>query len=213
MVGRLSYLSPLNRYIGQVTDKLKLQPDQSPQDDFALVDSCRKGHEKAFEQLLRKYQKLVLNVVYQMTRNHEQARDLTQETFLRAYRSLNSFKRGSSFRPWLLTIARNATLNHIRRERGKDSLDEIMEDNSALEPVSPLNVEDDVEMRLTQQDLFAALELLPLKQREVFVLRYQHDLTYDEIGEITALSLSSVKSLLFRARENLRKSLCDTSLR
>lgn len=191
----------------QVKERLNINAQAGAEDDFALVSRSRKGDDKAFETLVRTYQKLVYNVIYQMTRDHDATRDLTQETFLRAYRALPGFQADRSFKPWLLTIARNATLNHLRRVRGQDSLDELMESNSAMEPAARQSVEEEVEVRLSTSALNQALDDLPLKQKEVFVLRYQHDLPYDEIAAVTGTTLSSVKSLLFRARDNLRKAL------
>lgn len=191
----------------QVKKRLNTSAQAGAEDDFALVSRSRKGDDKAFETLVRAYQKLVYNVIYQMTRDHDATRDLTQEAFLRAYRALPGFQADRSFKPWLLTIARNATLNHLRRVRGQDSLDELMESNSAMEPVARQSVEEEVEVRLSTSALNRALDDLPIKQKEVFVLRYQHDLPYDEIAAVTGTTLSSVKSLLFRARDNLRRAL------
>lgn len=193
----------------QVKERLNINAQAGAEDDFALVSRSRKGDDKAFEVLVRNYQKLVYNVIYQMSRDHDATRDLTQETFLRAYRALPGFQADRSFKPWLLTIARNATLNHLRRLRvmSENSLDELMESNSAMEPVARQSVEEEVEVRLSTSTLNRALDDLPIKQKEVFVLRYQHDLPYDEIAEITGMTLSSVKSLLFRARDNLRRAL------
>lgn len=191
----------------QVKKRLNTSAQAGAEDDFALVSRSRKGDDKAFETLVRAYQKLVYNVIYQMTRDHDATRDLTQEAFLRAYRALPGFQADRSFKPWLLTIARNATLNHLRRVREQDSLDELMESNSAMEPVARQSVEEEVEVRLSTSALNRALDDLPIKQKEVFVLRYQHDLPYDEIAAVTGTTLSSVKSLLFRARDNLRRAL------
>lgn len=193
----------------QVKKRLNTSAQAGAEDDFALVSRSRKGDDKAFETLVRAYQKLVYNVIYQMTRDHDATRDLTQEAFLRAYRALPGFQADRSFKPWLLTIARNATLNHLRRGRvmSENSLDELMESNSAMEPVARQSVEEEVEVRLSTSALNRALDDLPIKQKEVFVLRYQHDLPYDEIAAVTGTTLSSVKSLLFRARDNLRRAL------
>jgi len=177
--------------------------------DADLVGKTRSGDNKAFEVLVRRYQKLVYNVIYQMTRNHESASDLTQDTFLKAYRALPSFDTTKSFKPWLLKIATNTALNLIRDRKGQQSLDELLEVNPQAEPASSEDLEQEVEWRVSQHMLFDALGKLPMQQRRVFVLRYQHDLPYEEIAEVSEISVSSVKSLLFRARENLRKILSE----
>jgi RNA polymerase sigma-70 factor (ECF subfamily) len=177
--------------------------------DAQLVGMTRAGDNKAFEVLVRRYQKLVYNIVYQMVRNHDSASDLTQETFLKAYKALPGFDTGKNFKPWLLKIATNSCLNMIRDQKGQQSLEELLEVNPQAEPASTEDVEQEVEWRVSQHMLFDALGKLPIQQRKTFVLRYQQDLPYEEIAEISELSVSSVKSLLFRARENLRKILSE----
>ncbi|MBX9666370.1 MAG: sigma-70 family RNA polymerase sigma factor [Candidatus Obscuribacterales bacterium] len=201
-----SQLTPM-WFASLVKDKLNNAQDLTALADAELVRRSRAGDNKAFELLLRRYQKLVYNVIYQMLRNHDTASDLTQDTFLKAYKALPSFDTQKSFKPWLLKIATNLSLNSIRDNKHQQSLDELLEVNPQAEPVSVDDVEQEVEWRVSQHMLFEALGELPLKQREAFVLRYQHDLPYEEIAEISELSVSSVKSLLFRARENLRKLL------
>ncbi len=214
----LSDLAPANWIIGQVKERLK-QPnsDLNELDDAELVKRARSGNNKAFEALVRRYQKLVYNVVYQMMRSHETAADLTQETFLKAYRALPSFQTDRSFKPWLLKIASNSALNYIRDHKLESSLDEMLEVNPASEPASTDDLELMVELRVSQKELADALGELPVRQREIFILRYQQDLKYEDIAEITGNSVSSVKSLLFRARENLRslmtkESACQQSM-
>jgi RNA polymerase sigma-70 factor (ECF subfamily) len=192
----------------------QLNNQRKPNDTNILADSdlvgrTRSGDNKAFESLVRRYQKLVYNVIFQMVRSHESASDLTQDTFLKAYKALPSFDTTRSFKPWLLKIATNTTLNQLRDRKGQESLEELLEQNPQAEPASPEDVEREVEWRVSQHMLFEALGKLPLPQRKVFVLRYQHDLPYEDIAEISDLSVSSVKSLLFRARENLRKILSE----
>lgn len=194
--------------MGQVNNQ-RNPTDTSILTDATLVGKSRSGDNKAFEVLVRRYQKLVYNVIYQMTRNHESASDLTQDTFLKAYRALPSFDTSKSFKPWLLKIATNTALNYIRDRKGQQSLDELLEINPQAEPASAEDLEQEVEWRVSQHMLFDALGKLPLQQRRVFVLRYQHDMPYEEIAEVSELSVSSVKSLLFRARENLRKILSE----
>lgn len=178
-------------------------------DDASLVKVCLAGNNQAFEVLLRRYQKLVYNVLYQMVHSHEMAADLTQDTFLKAFRALNTFRVEAKFKPWLLRIATNTCLNAIRDKKEYDSLDEILDVNPLAEPSDNESVEDIVDLRITQQRLEDALKLLSVRHRQIFILRYQYDLPYEEIAESTGESLSSVKSLLFRIREKLRKILAD----
>ena len=174
-------------------------------DDRELVSASLSGNLRAYELLVRRYQKIVYNMLYQMVRSHEQAADLTQETFLRAFRGLSGFKKEAPFKPWLLRIATNACLNELRDRKPTDSLEEMLEENPNQEPAAKDNVELEVEQRITQLKLNEALIHLSARQRQVFVLRYVHDLPYDQIGAITGQPVTTIKPLLFRIRERLRR--------
>jgi RNA polymerase sigma-70 factor (ECF subfamily) len=180
-------------------------------DDGQLVGLTLRGDNRAYEILVRRYQKLVYNVLYHMLQNHESAADVTQDTFLRAYRGLSTFKHGSPFKPWLLRIATNTGLNKVRETKARehDSLDYVMDEHLAAEPASRQDVEAEVEWRLSQTMLKDALLKLPARHRHVFLLRYQHDMSYADIATITEESETTIKSLLFRTRERLRKMLQD----
>lgn len=177
--------------------------------DQELVALTLRGDSHAYEALVRRYQKLVYNVCYQLLQNHEAAADVTQDSFLKAYKALASFRRDAAFKPWLLRIASNTALNKIRDEkhRDHDSLDYIMEEKTAPEPVSSKDVAEEVEWRLSQAMIAQALLQLPARHRHIFLLRYQHELSYAEIAAITEESETTIKSLLFRTRERLRKTL------
>jgi len=182
-------------------------------DDSQLVRLTISGDGKAYETLVRRYQKLVYNVLFQMVQSHEQAADLTQETFAKAYRGLKTFIDGASFKPWLLRIATNNCLNELRRKsQVVDSLEAMLEENPHAEPVSRENVEAMVEMRMTQQDLVKAMTQLTPSQRQIFVLRYSYDLSYEEISQTTGLPLTTIKPILFRVREKLRKLMLNEPL-
>ncbi len=180
--------------------------DSEP-DDQSLIDLALAGDSKAFECLLRRYQKLVYNLLFQMVRSHEIAADLTQDSFLKVFKSLHMFRRGANFKPWLLRIATNSCLNYLRDNKQASSLDALLEAEPYMEPACSINVEREVELRISQQELFTALEQLSARQRNVFVLRYHHDLSYEDIAGIAGESVSTIKSMLFRIRDKLRKIL------
>lgn len=171
--------------------------------DSELIKFTLESNKNAFESLVRRYQKLVYNVVYQMVQDHQITADITQESFIKAYRALNQFDRERNFKPWLLKIATNSALSHLNQKPHLLSLEQILEEEAHMEPSSCENVEAKIELELSTQEVYAALIKLPIRQREVFVLRFQHDLSHQDIAEITGYSVSSIKSLLFRARENL----------
>lgn len=185
--------------------------DQSINDqvDRNLINLVLSGDHRAFESLVRRYQKLVYNVVLQMVQSRDSAADLTQETFLKSYRSLASFKPELRFKPWLIRIATNTALNSLRDEKPHDSLDQIMESDPCFDLTAPENVEKQVELTLATQELSVALAELPVRQRTIFVLRYQYDFSYDDIAQITNESIPAIKSMLFRTRERLRKQLFE----
>ncbi len=183
--------------------------DHEP-DDQNLIDLALCGDAKAFERLLRRYQKLVYNLLFHMVRSHEVAADLTQDSFLKAYKSLQMFRRGASFKPWILKIATNSCLNYVRDNKQVSSLDALLEAEPGMEPVSAIDVEREVELKISQQELFAALEQLSSRQRNIFVLRYHNDLSYDDIAAIAGESVPTVKSMLFRIRDKLRRVLADS---
>lgn len=182
-------------------------------EDARLVALSLSGNARAFEVLIRRYQKLVYNVIYQMVQSHETAADLCQETFLKAFKGLPSFHLEARFKPWLLKIASNTTINYLRqmKSRSWESLEEHLEENPHLEPSTTNSVEEEVELKFSQQQLSSALQSLSLRHQQLFILRYQHDLSYADIASIIDEPETTIKSLLFRIREKLRKLLIKTS--
>lgn len=180
-------------------------------EDSQLVALTLSGNARAYEAIVRRYQKLVYNVLYQMFHDHETAADITQETFMKAFKALPTFRKESPLKPWLLRIATNSGLNVIRSAKSKyhDSLDSMLEENPLDEPSSGQNVESEVEWRLSQAMLNDALMALPARHRHIFLLRYQHDLSYADIATVMEEPETTIKSMLFRIREKLKKMLSD----
>ncbi len=180
--------------------------------DNDLIARTLSGQKKAFEVIVRRYQKLVYNVIYQMVQSHESTADLTQDTFYKAYKNLGGFRNNANLKPWLLKIASNTTLNFIRDSKSRyfDSLEELLEESPQAEPSSKESLEEEVEQRFSQLMLTEALNHLSPRHRQIFVLRYQHDLSYQDIASVVDESESAIKSILFRIREKLRKILVDT---
>ncbi len=195
----------MNWIIDQVSHQTKNRDSLRDLSDQELIALTLAGNERSFEMLVRRHQKQVYNFVYQMTRNHDESADMTQETFLKVYRALGSFDKEREFKPWLLRIARNSTLNQIRRQKPDASLDD-----GAIYIKEPSTGEDAsrrVEENLSRATFEKALSDLPDSQRDTFMYKYHQDLSYQEISEIMGISISSIKSLLFRARDSLRKRL------
>ena len=185
--------------------KLTALPRLDP--DLALVRQFRAtGSPAVFEILFRKYQTTVFSFVSRMV-NGEDAYDLTQEVFVRALRSLPSFSGGCKFRTWLLTIARNVCLNHLRDRRLRlgleaGSLDEDPDTPGFIgEPSDPAaDITRIVEVRELQRRVDQVLALLTDEQRLLITLRDLQGLSYEEIEQIMDMSLANVKSKLHRAR-------------
>jgi len=171
-------------------------------EDILLVRRCTHGDTAAFEKLHQKYVRLVYSVAYRMVPG-EEAHDLTQEVFIRAFKNIRSFRGDSSFRAWLLRIAHNLCCNRLRdmkRER-TDSLDEMRErEEGGYEPMADVDLQAHVEREELQRKVREVLARLPQDYRAILVLRDFEQLTYEEISHVTGLTIANVKSRLHRAR-------------
>ena len=184
-------------------------------DDLKIIESCLLGNTQMFSRLIDNYKNMVYNLAYRMSSNSQEAEDISQEAFLRAYQSLARFNSSYKFSTWLYQI----TLNIIRdrfKKKGLNyvSLDTpIKTDDSEFYP-QPLDSTNDPEQIVARQEdaraVQQAINSLSLKYREVLVLRHLQDLSYIEIANILKLPQGTVKVRLYRAREQLRKILSDS---
>ena len=172
--------------------------------DLRLLERCRQGDAHAFETLFRKYQTYVYNISLGMLCNGEDAADITQETFLRLHRSLDSFRGDASFSTWLYRVAVNLCITELRRRSRSrfQFLDDVQhdEDTPLHEEVGP-SPQEAVELEEDRKVVHQVLRMLPPDYRAVMVLRHFQQLAYEEIAEVLGLSLSQVKTRLFRARK------------
>jgi len=178
-------------------------------EDQPVIKRVLDGDIKAFELLVRKYQQKVYFVALRMTKSHDLADELAQESFVKAYLALRSFKQGRSFYTWLYRITVNHVLNYIKHARFSVSLDNpgnrVFLENI---PESPDQL--DRLVGREELDLFKkALDELPPNQRLTLILRTYDDLPYDKIAEIMGCSVGTVMSRLFRARNRLKTILKD----
>lgn len=170
-----------------------------------------------FDTLVSLYHKKIFNTIYRFIGDYEEATDLTQETFICAYRHYHNFRGDSKVFTWLYQIARNLCINKVRqRERQRnirvESLDKSSlndEDEGATRDIADLSQAPHtlLERKELQQRLVAAIESLPPEYKEVIILREYQDLSYNEIVEATGLTLENVKTRLSRARGMLRRKL------
>lgn len=189
----------------------------SPKDveDQISIKRSLRGEKKAFEQLVKRYQKSVYNLAYRMTGSREDAEDLTQETFLRAYTKLNTFDVDRRFSPWLFRIASNLCINWQKRQKFREvSLDSFSEEKkeSLLFSGVSANPEFQLERNQLQKLLKQEILALPVRYRLVFTLRYLDDYSCREIAEILDMPEGTVKTYLFRARRILREKLEGNSI-
>ena len=174
-----------------------------PEDSF-LIARARQGDLRAFEEIVRLYQRRVYGVALRIVRAHDVADDVAQEAFVRAWRSLDRFELGRPFGPWVCRIAANLAVNHVRSPRAREEgLPEGHGETPATEP-GPLGAVLDAEARRVLDE---AVATLPAEQRAVFVLRAVEEMSYAEIAEALGISPGTVMSRLFRARERLAKAL------
>lgn len=181
-------------------------------EDLALVERFKQGDQAAFEQIVAKYQRSVLNLVYRFTGETNRAEDLAQEVFMRVYRALGGFEAKAKFFTYLYKITLNLCLKEREREQRKRtySLDDKGNDdeNRAREIVDPLgSAEEEVERRDTARIVREAVQSLPDEQRTAVILHRFQGLSYEELAEVLDISLPAVKSRLHRAKLALRDRL------
>lgn len=186
---------------------------EQQRDDFKLIELFRNGDEKAFEEIVRRYQRQVANIIYLTLGNREEVDDLSQEVFVRVFRSLGRFEFDSSLYSWIYRIAVNLCIDEIRKKRIRKliPLDFLTEKKLEGEKRSKETStgSDELLQKEKTEVVRNALEKLSPIHRTVIVLREYQDLSYGEIAKTLRISPQAVKSRIFRAREELRVMLKD----
>ena len=190
-----------------------LEAEQSAEEDRLWVEKLQKGNTRAFDFLLRKYQRRLYAIVYNLTSNKEDAADITQDVFIKAYKSINSFQGNSSFYTWLYRIAMNTTISFIRKNRKKPIVSlEKWEDSNAQDVILSHVQTKDVGDKATllkelQEKLNESLQKLSVIHRTVIVLFEIEGLSHKEIAQILHCTEGTVRSRLHYAKEQLKLSL------
>lgn len=182
--------------------------------DSEIIEQLKQSNEKAFRKLVETHQKLVVNTCFGMVHNREDAEDIAQEVFIEVFRSIHKFRADSKLSTWLYRIAINRSLNHIRDNKKNKWFqsfeDEVEAKNRQLQQLESSKT-DQPEFELENKQraviLHEAIGSLPQNQKVAFTLSKYEELSYQEISEVMELSVSSVESLLFRAKKNLQKKL------
>ena len=173
--------------------------------DAALVLECRAGNRRAFERLLARYERPIFNAAYRILHHREDATDVTQTVFLRAYEHFDRFDPGQRFFSWIYRIAVNEALDLSNsRRRSEPVAEEIASDRPG-----PDRVAQDDQM---DEGMQSALMAIPVNYRTLVVLKHVQDCSYEEIAAILEVPVKTVKSRLFTARQALRQVLVDRGL-
>lgn len=180
--------------------------------DELLIRRAQRGDADAFEQLLLEHQKNVYNLCYRMAGNPDDAMDLSQETFLRAWRCLDQYQFASAFSTWLYRLCSNICIDFLRKRRRQQTVPLTFEDADgeeqtyAVPDAQPLP-EEQVELKLTRETLAAAMAQLLPEHRAVLQLRVVNEMSYEQIVDVLDIQIGTVKSRLSRARNQLKKIL------
>jgi len=177
-----------------------------------LVRRCIAGDSSAFERLVREYMNTVLGLAYNYVGNFSTAEDIAQETFVQAFQSLESLRDGARFKVWLLKIARNKSIDAIRRSPRWVSLDQSRDVEREVSMHS-IPAAADPGFKFGEEDLISALGSLREDYREIFVMKHIDNLSYKEISLILGMTVSAVGEKLYRVRSMIREKLEDIKLR
>lgn len=173
------------------------------EDIYALIERIKEGDREAFMTVTNLYQKRVFVLAYSFFRNRDDALDIVQETFLRFYQKVNMFRRGESFQNWLLQIAKNLCIDYYRKNYGKNR---ELKSDTPIEEMN-LSVQNGMNPEVSSdlKSIFSmCIKKLAEKQRLIFVMKHYNQLKYREIAEVLGISLGTVKSLHYKAVQNLR---------
>jgi RNA polymerase sigma-70 factor (ECF subfamily) len=171
--------------------------------DAELVDRYLAGDMTAFDELMIRYERQIYRVCYRFVENRDDAMDLAQDVFIKAFEHLGSFRRESSLKTWLYRIAMNHCINHVKKH--SQEFVEVTETTGSLGASVHLQLED----REEREQFRRLVRQLPPKQKAILELRINEQLSYDEIAKISGRSVSTIKASVFFALEKLRKLVKD----
>ena len=182
-------------------------------EELEIIKKLKNGDEDTFRMVVQRYSRMVLNCSYKFLRNKESAEDLTQEVFLEVYESVKTFRADSKLSTWIYRIAVTKSLNHLKSMKRKKRFavlvsifgkDDSVKDIPLADSIAP---DKELENKDRARLLAWALDKLPDNQRVAFTLSKYDEMSYEEISSIMNTSISSVESLIHRAKTNLKKKL------
>ena len=178
------------------------------EEEAEVIKRVVEGDVNAFELLMTAYEKNVYNLAFRMCQNPEDAADMTQEAFIKAFNSLHSFRGDSKFSVWLYRIVSNVCLDFLRKQKRRPAMSLSMEDDDG--ETAELQIPDEssspqklLEQKLSREAVNRGLKELPEDQKQILILRELQGLSYDEISQALGIESGTVKSRIFRARKKL----------
>lgn len=177
------------------------------QEDQKLVQNFLNGDEQSFNELVRKYQKPIYHTVRRLLGSHEEAEDISQEVFIKAYQKLKDFRGDSAFFTWIYRIAVNVSLNALRKKKIKQmfSLENAGMSIASRNPTPDQEIERDETLQTIQR----AIDRLPNKQKIVFTLRYEQRLSHADIAEILNREVGTIKANYHLAIQKLKRAVAS----
>src|SRR5262244_1684314 len=174
--------------------------------DAELVDRYLAGDTAAFDEIMVRYERQIYRICYRFVDNREDAMDLAQEVFIKAFEHLATFRRESSLKTWLYRIAMNHCINHVKKH--SQEFVEVTEYTGSVHS----RVQDQLEEREQREHFRRLVKLLPPKQKAILEMRINEQLSYEEIARISGRSVSTIKASVFFALEKMRKLVKDPDL-
>ena len=175
------------------------------EEDHSIIERIIAGDRDSFALIVHKYNAPVFNLAFRMTGSYEEAGDLAQETFVKAFENLGRFDRKRRFFTWLYTIGLNLIRNHLKKK--KNYVTNRVRGADYHSQSSPPDPEQDMIQQEEVLRISSCLDRLPVKLKEAVVLRFYQDLSFDEIAEITACSVGSAKMRVYRGLEGLNRMM------
>ena len=175
--------------------------------DAELIDRYLTGDTAAFDEIMIRYERQIYRICYRFVENREDAMDLAQDVFIKAFEHLASFRRESSLKTWLYRIAMNHCINHVKKH--SQEFVEVTEYTGSVHA----SVHNQLEDREQREQFRRMVKLLPPKQKAILELRINEQLSYEEIAKISGRSISTIKASVFFALEKLRKLVKDPTLK
>lgn len=176
-------------------------------EDQALIERILAGDSRAFEKLVEKYKKRIYYLAYRMTRDHDSADELAQESFVRAYQAMSTFRPGRNFYTWIYRICVNLSINFLKRERHNVSADFLRDSGFQIDRAGKSNQLERLIASEQAAIVKETLDTLPADQKAVFILKTYEDMSYEQMADVMDCSIGTVMSRLFRARHKLKKAL------